>query len=32
MTFYTAPTDIVYEFLLDDVLYGTLDTLTNVLG
>jgi len=32
VTFYTAPTDIVYEFLLDDVLYGTLNTLTNVLG
>ena len=32
MTFYTAPTDIVYEFLLDDGVYGTLNTLTNVLG
>ncbi len=32
MTFYTAPTDIVYEFLLDDAIYGTLNTLTNVLG
>ncbi len=25
MTFYTAPTDIVYALLLDDALYGTID-------
>jgi hypothetical protein len=27
----TAPTTIVYELILDDALYGTIDT-TNVLG
>lgn len=31
MTFYTAPTTIVYELILDDVVYGVLDS-TNVLG
>ena len=30
-TYYTAPTTIVYELILDDAVYGTLDT-TNVLG
>ena len=31
VTYYTAPTVIVYELILDDPIYGTLDT-TNVLG
>jgi hypothetical protein len=31
LTFYTSPTTIVYEMILDDVLYGLLDS-TNVLG
>jgi hypothetical protein len=30
-TFFTAPTTIVYELILDDATYGTLDAL-NVLG
>jgi hypothetical protein len=31
VTYYTAPTTIVYELILDDITYGTLDT-DNVLG
>lgn len=31
ITFYTAPTTIVYELILDDITYGVLDAL-NVLG
>lgn len=31
-TFFTAPTTIVYLFLLNDPVYGTLNTPTNVLG
>jgi len=31
VTYYTAPTVIVYELILDDPIYGTLDS-TNVLG
>jgi len=31
VTYYTAPTTIVYELILDDITYGTLDT-NNVLG
>ena len=31
VTFYTAPTTVVYELILDDPTYGTLDTL-NALG
>ena len=31
LTFYTSPTTIVYEIILDDVLYGQLDGF-NVLG
>jgi hypothetical protein len=31
VTYYTAPTTIVYELILDDLTYGTLDT-DNVLG
>jgi len=31
MTFYTSPTTVVYELILDDATYGTLDAL-NVLG
>jgi len=31
VTYYTAPTTIVYELILDDITYGTLDTI-NVLG
>lgn len=31
VTFFTAPTTIVYEFVLDDAIYGILDAL-NVLG
>ena len=31
LTFYTSPTTIVYELILDDLVYGVLDS-TNVLG
>lgn len=31
ITFYTSPTTIVYELILDDAIYGVLDS-TNVLG
>jgi hypothetical protein len=31
ITFYTAPTTIVYELILDDAVYGVIDS-TNVLG
>lgn len=31
ITFYTAPTTIVYQLILDDLVYGVLDS-TNVLG
>jgi hypothetical protein len=31
VTYYTAPTTIIYELILDDIVYGTLDT-DNVLG
>ena len=31
VTFFTAPTTIVYELILDDATYGTIDTL-NALG
>ena len=31
VTFYTAPTTIVYELILDDAVYGVIDS-TNVLG
>ena len=31
VTFYTAPTTIVYELILDDATYGVIDS-TNVLG
>jgi hypothetical protein len=31
VTYYTAPTVIVYEFILDSAVYGTLDS-ANVLG
>jgi hypothetical protein len=31
VTYFTAPTTIVYELILDDLVYGTLDT-ENVLG
>ena len=31
VTYFTAPTTIVYELILDDIVYGTLDT-ENVLG
>ena len=31
ITFYTAPTTIVYELILDDAVYGVLDA-ENVLG
>lgn len=32
ITFYTAPTTIVYLFTLDDAVYGILDNASNVLG
>ena len=31
ITYYTAPTTIVYELILDDAIYGVLDA-QNVLG
>jgi hypothetical protein len=31
VTFYTSPTTIVYQLILDDLIYGVLDS-TNVLG
>jgi hypothetical protein len=31
MTFYTSPTTVVFELILDDATYGTLDG-SNVLG
>jgi hypothetical protein len=31
ITYYTAPTTIVYELILDDATYGIIDS-TNVLG
>jgi len=31
ITYYTSPTTIVYQLILNDPVYGTLDT-TNVLG
>ena len=31
VTYFTAPTTIVYELILDDIVYGTLDE-ENVLG
>jgi hypothetical protein len=32
MRIYTSPTNIVYEFILDDALYGVLDNVDNVLA
>jgi hypothetical protein len=31
ITLYTSPTSLVYELILDDLIYGTIDT-ENVLG